>query len=312
MTRSTRPGVARISGLAALLPPFADVARHRRATSPPVGRRAVCPLTGPVWGEGDILLGGRRQRHHHRPRRRRDHRRRQGASASRSASAPTRPTRPPSSARTDLMENKATQRQLRTGHRRDDAAAGGLRRSRRPGQPGHGRSIVDTGPRRPTAVTPRRRSTATPRSSQVRSRSYTSRRTPTGRSRSRTRPARPPAVAAPADRRRRRHAVPRRAAAVLGRTAAGHASGGSDERHPVAGTLASPRRSLTFAAAVDPLATTCSRRHAVRRRRVHDHRDSRTATSRVVTGLTNGVSYTFQVREVNEFGLGASRRPPTR
>jgi Ca2+-binding RTX toxin-like protein len=50
-------GVARIPGLAALLPPVgawpgtaADVAAISAA-----GR---CPLSGPVWGEGDILLGG--------------------------------------------------------------------------------------------------------------------------------------------------------------------------------------------------------------------------------------------------------------
>ena len=50
-------GVARISGLADLLPPVA--AWPGNATD--VAARAAsgrCPLVGPVWGEGDILLGG--------------------------------------------------------------------------------------------------------------------------------------------------------------------------------------------------------------------------------------------------------------
>ena len=47
-------GVDRINGLAALVPPLAD------ALAPVVARSApkACPLSGPIWGEGNILLGG--------------------------------------------------------------------------------------------------------------------------------------------------------------------------------------------------------------------------------------------------------------
>src|SRR5471030_1724754 len=50
-------GVARIQGLAALLPPVSawlGTAAAVAAISVP----GHCPLVGPVWGEGDILLGG--------------------------------------------------------------------------------------------------------------------------------------------------------------------------------------------------------------------------------------------------------------
>jgi Ca2+-binding RTX toxin-like protein len=50
-------GVARIKGLDALLPPVAQwpgTAAAVAALSVP----GFCPLTGPVWGEGDILIGG--------------------------------------------------------------------------------------------------------------------------------------------------------------------------------------------------------------------------------------------------------------
>ena len=47
-------GVDRINGLAALVPPLAD------PLAPVVARSApkACPLSGPIWGEGNILLGG--------------------------------------------------------------------------------------------------------------------------------------------------------------------------------------------------------------------------------------------------------------
>ncbi len=48
-------GVDRITGLGALLPPLTGRRSHRRGRRL---RRGYCPLTGPVWGEGDILLGG--------------------------------------------------------------------------------------------------------------------------------------------------------------------------------------------------------------------------------------------------------------
>ncbi len=50
-------GLDRISGLAALLPPVASFPETAAAVA---GRSApgACPLTGPVWGQGNILLGG--------------------------------------------------------------------------------------------------------------------------------------------------------------------------------------------------------------------------------------------------------------
>ena len=50
-------GVARITGLAALLPPVSAWVGTAAETSS-LSATGVCPLTGPVWGEGDILLGG--------------------------------------------------------------------------------------------------------------------------------------------------------------------------------------------------------------------------------------------------------------
>jgi hypothetical protein len=50
-------GVNRIQGLAALLPPVAQW-QGTAAETASLSATGVCPLTGPVWGEGDILLGG--------------------------------------------------------------------------------------------------------------------------------------------------------------------------------------------------------------------------------------------------------------
>ncbi|NUO90790.1 MAG: heme peroxidase [Dermatophilaceae bacterium] len=50
-------GVARIKGLAALLPPVAQW-QGTAAQTASLSVTGRCPLTGPVWGEGDILLGG--------------------------------------------------------------------------------------------------------------------------------------------------------------------------------------------------------------------------------------------------------------
>ncbi len=50
-------GVARIPGLAALLPPVADWLGTAVETAG-LSAAGRCPLVGPVWGEGDILLGG--------------------------------------------------------------------------------------------------------------------------------------------------------------------------------------------------------------------------------------------------------------
>jgi Ca2+-binding RTX toxin-like protein len=50
-------GVARIKGLDALLPPTNQWLGTAAETSSLSAARR-CPLTGPVWGEGDILLGG--------------------------------------------------------------------------------------------------------------------------------------------------------------------------------------------------------------------------------------------------------------
>ena len=47
-------GVDRISGLAALLPPLTGALAPVIAASMP----KACPLSGPIWGEGNILLGG--------------------------------------------------------------------------------------------------------------------------------------------------------------------------------------------------------------------------------------------------------------
>jgi Ca2+-binding RTX toxin-like protein len=50
-------GVARITGLAALLPPIATWTGTAAQTAS-LSASGTCPLTGRVWGEGDILLGG--------------------------------------------------------------------------------------------------------------------------------------------------------------------------------------------------------------------------------------------------------------
>ncbi len=50
-------GLDRISGLAGLLPPVASWVGTSAAVAA-LSTGGVCPLTGPVWGEGDILLGG--------------------------------------------------------------------------------------------------------------------------------------------------------------------------------------------------------------------------------------------------------------
>ena len=50
-------GVARVSGLAALLPPVAQWPGTADEVAS-LSASGVCPLVGPVWGEGDILLGG--------------------------------------------------------------------------------------------------------------------------------------------------------------------------------------------------------------------------------------------------------------
>jgi Ca2+-binding RTX toxin-like protein len=50
-------GVARITGLSDLLPPVAQWVGTAAETSS-LSVSGYCPLTGPVWGEGDILLGG--------------------------------------------------------------------------------------------------------------------------------------------------------------------------------------------------------------------------------------------------------------
>src|SRR4051794_7205970 len=50
-------GVARIKGLAALLPPVTAWLGTAAQTAS-LSVSGSCPLTGPVWGEGDILLGG--------------------------------------------------------------------------------------------------------------------------------------------------------------------------------------------------------------------------------------------------------------
>lgn len=50
-------GVARIKGLADLLPPVSQWVGTAAETSS-LSVSGFCPLTGPVWGEGDILLGG--------------------------------------------------------------------------------------------------------------------------------------------------------------------------------------------------------------------------------------------------------------
>jgi Ca2+-binding RTX toxin-like protein len=50
-------GMARIGGLSAILPPVAQWQGTAAAVAA-LSASGVCPLTGPVWGEGDILLGG--------------------------------------------------------------------------------------------------------------------------------------------------------------------------------------------------------------------------------------------------------------
>ena len=50
-------GLARIKGLDALLPPIATW-QGTAAEVAAISASGQCPLTGPVWGEGDILLGG--------------------------------------------------------------------------------------------------------------------------------------------------------------------------------------------------------------------------------------------------------------
>ncbi len=50
-------GLARINGLSAILPPV-DQWQGTAAAVAALSASGSCPLTGPVWGEGDILLGG--------------------------------------------------------------------------------------------------------------------------------------------------------------------------------------------------------------------------------------------------------------
>ncbi|WP_345508217.1 peroxidase family protein [Terrabacter aeriphilus] len=50
-------GMARIGGLSAILPPVAQWQGTSAAVAA-LSASGVCPLSGPVWGEGDILLGG--------------------------------------------------------------------------------------------------------------------------------------------------------------------------------------------------------------------------------------------------------------
>ena len=50
-------GLARINGLSAILPPVAQWQGTAAAVAA-LSASGSCPLTGPVWGEGDILLGG--------------------------------------------------------------------------------------------------------------------------------------------------------------------------------------------------------------------------------------------------------------
>ncbi|MGG5259873.1 peroxidase family protein [Phycicoccus avicenniae] len=50
-------GLARIDGLAGVLPPVATWPGTAAETAS-LSASGTCPLTGPVWGEGDILLGG--------------------------------------------------------------------------------------------------------------------------------------------------------------------------------------------------------------------------------------------------------------
>ena len=106
MTRSTRPASTGSAGLADLLPPSsawlgnaADVAA--------LSASGTCPLTGPVWGEGDILLGGAGSDTITGRAGDDDHRRRQ-VPAGRDQ-RPHQPGRPDHrDRRTDLMEHQAT------------------------------------------------------------------------------------------------------------------------------------------------------------------------------------------------------------
>ncbi|WP_404350837.1 fibronectin type III domain-containing protein [Phycicoccus jejuensis] len=52
-----RDGLARIDGLADVLPPVSSWVGTAEETAA-LSASGSCPLTGPVWGEGDILLGG--------------------------------------------------------------------------------------------------------------------------------------------------------------------------------------------------------------------------------------------------------------
>lgn len=52
-----RDGLARIDGLADVLPPVSSWVGTAEETAS-LSASGTCPLTGPVWGEGDILLGG--------------------------------------------------------------------------------------------------------------------------------------------------------------------------------------------------------------------------------------------------------------
>src|SRR5262249_20914179 len=50
-------GLARVQGLAALLPPISTWT-HTAAEVAAISASGRCPLRGPIWGEGDILFGG--------------------------------------------------------------------------------------------------------------------------------------------------------------------------------------------------------------------------------------------------------------
>ncbi len=294
-------GLARISGLAALLPPVASWT-GTAAEVASLSASGVCPLTGPVWGEGDILLGG------------------QGSDTitgrtgdeiidgdqelqtliqvNDGAGNPL--------GTTDLMEGKALSGDFgpgTAGMTLQQAVFAGLVD---PGNLVMARSIVN---KVSTAVTPADCNAAAPKNCDTAvfagpQSQYTITPNANGSITVTDTTSTPPTVAAPAT---------GDGADTLFHVEKLLFSDGpllvtppaAPANAPVA-TAGVASASLTFAAAVDPLATslqivvTPSVGAAFTITGI-----SRTATSRVVTGLTNGVSYTFQVREVNEFGLGA-------
>ena len=127
-------GIDRIHGLSALLPP--DQLTTPAGPVIAASRAGFCPVNGPVWGAGNILLGGAGS----------DTLEGRGGddiidgdrALTARISVRTDPADPATEiGSTDLIEHPALTGDLRSRHRRDDPPAGGVRPAGGPRRPGH-------------------------------------------------------------------------------------------------------------------------------------------------------------------------------